>query len=466
MTIFRGRVLDTPDDPFTGGALRADDDAGLLVRGGAVLERGAFAQVRARHRGEEVVDLTEGVVLPGLVDTHVHAPQVRAIGGLGMPLLDWLERCALPEEARLADHAYAATAAEEFVSGLVQAGTTTALAFGAHFAPAVDVLFEHATRVGLRLTTGLVVSDRHLREDLLTTPERAYDDGLRLARRWHDVGHTRYAVIPRFSLSCGDSLLDSCAALLREVPGTWFTSHLNENVREIEAVTGLFGVGTYLDTYDSHGLVGPRSVLAHNVHPRDEELQLLAARDSSIAHCPTSNCALGSGLFPLRRHLDAGVRVALGSDVGAGSGFSLFKEGLQASFVQQLMGPGGVPLEARHLLHLCTAAGARALGLGDQVGDLSTGKRFDAVWVRPRRGTTFDVALRHAAGPDEALATVFALATPADVAGVWVDGQAVHAPVGEDDRPGGRPRLRHRLLSSARTLGNLPVGSDADGSRG
>ena len=464
MTLFRGTVLDTPEDPFTGGELRAVADAGLLVRDGVIVDRGSFAEARRRHRGEDVVDLADGIVLPGLVDTHVHSPQIRAIGGLGMPLLDWLERCALPEEVRLSDPAYAASVAAEFLGGLVQAGTTTALVFGAHYPAAVDVLFEQAARLGLRLTTGLVVSDRLLREDLLTTPQRAYDEGLRLADRWHEVGRSRYAVIPRFSLSCSGQLLDSCAALLRDVPSSWFSSHINENVREIEAVTQRFGVGTYLDTYDGHGLIGPHSVLAHNVHPADEELALLAARDGSISHCPTSNSALGSGLFPLRRHVTSGVRVALGSDVGAGTGFSLFKEGLQAYFVQQLLADSGLPLEARHLLHLATAAGARSLGLGEQVGDLSVGKRFDAVWVRPRRGTTFDVVLRHAAGPDEALAKVFALATPGDVARVWVDGQMVHptAATEQDLRAGGFVRSRRRQLTRPQERAAVAVATGGD----
>jgi guanine deaminase len=427
MTIYRGTILDTPDDPFTGGALRAEADAGLLVRDGVILDRGPFVEVRAHYLDDNVVDLTGGMVLPGLIDTHVHYPQVRAIGGLGRPLLDWLEHCALPEEERLADTAYAESVATEFLSGLAEAGTTTALVFGAHFAPAVDVLFQHAARVGLRLTSGLVVSDRFLPEELLTTPQRAYDEGLRLAERWHGVGLNRYAVIPRFSLSCDEGLLDSCASLLRDVPGSWFTSHINENLREIGAVTQFFGVSTYLDTYDKHGLVGRRSVLAHNVHPADEELAVLAARDATIAHCPTSNSALGSGLFPLKRHLASGVRVALGSDVGAGTGFSLLKEGLQAYFVQQMLGDQGMLLEAAHLLHLATSAGAQALGLGEEIGDLSIGKRFDALWLRPRPSTTFDVALRHASGPDEALARTFALATTGDVAQVWVDGRVIDA---------------------------------------
>ncbi len=427
MTIFRGTVLDTPEDPFAGGVLRAEADGGLLVRGGEIVARGSFAEVQARHAGEEVVDLTGGLLLPGFVDTHVHFPQVRVIGGLGMPLLDWLERCALPEEARLRDEHYAAAVAAEFIGGLVQAGTTTALVFGAHFAPAVDALFAEASRVGLRVTSGLVVSDRLLRDELLTTPQRAYDDGLALARRWHGVGRNRYGVIPRFSLSCGDALLDSCGALLADVPGSWFTSHVNENGVEIATVAELFGCH-YLDTYDRHGLVGRRSVLAHNVHPTDDELKLLADRDASVAHCPTSNAALGSGLFPLKRHLMSGVRVALGSDVGAGTGFSLLKEGLQAYFCQQLLGDQGLPLTSSHLLHLATSAGAEALGLGDVVGDLSVGRRFDAVWLKPRPATMLDVSLRNAAGPQDALAKAFALGSPADIDTVWVDGQPLRSP--------------------------------------
>ena len=423
MTLYRGTVLDTPDDPFTGGVLRADADAGLLVRDGTIEARSGFAELSVRHPDEEVVDLRGGLVLPGFVDTHVHFPQVRAIGGLGMPLLDWLSRCALPEEARLADPRYARAVAAEFVSGLVQAGTTTALVFGAHFAPAVDVLFAEAACTGLRVTSGLVVSDRLLRDELLTTPQRAYDEGLALARRWHGVGANRYAVIPRFSLSCGDGLLQSCASLLTDVGGSWFTSHVNENVREIATVAELFDGRRYLDTYDRHGLIGRRSVLAHNVHPTDDELTCLAERGASIAHCPTSNAALGSGLFPLARHLAHGVRVALGSDVGAGTGFCLLKEGLQAYFVQQLLGDDGSELTSTHLLHLATAAGADVLGLRDEVGDLGAGRRFDAVWLRPHAGTTLDVALRHAADPEDALAKAFALGSPADIDTVWVDGR-------------------------------------------
>ncbi len=427
MTLFRATVLDTPSSPFAGGVLRSEEDCGLLVREGVITARGPFEQLRSELRDEPVVDLREGLLLPGLVDTHVHFPQARVIGGLGMPLLDWLDQCALPEEMRLSDVDYARGVARDFMTGLVYAGTTTALVFGSHYAPAVEVMFEAADRSGLRVTTGLVTSDRLLPTPLLTTAERGYAESSELAARWHGKGRLRYAVTPRFSLSASDAVLEACAATFTEVAGSWFTSHVNENLNEIREVASLFGGAAYVDTYDRHGLLTPRSVLAHDVHPTDAELATLAGRGSAVAHCPTSNAALGSGLFPMRRHVEAGVRVALGSDVGAGTGFSLFKEGLQAYFVQQLLGPEGLPLTSAHLLWLATAAGADALGLADEVGDLSVGKQLDAIWLVPQAGDPLAVGLGNAASADDALSKVFALGTASDVAGVWVGGDQVAA---------------------------------------
>ena len=425
--IVRATVLDTPDDPFTGGALRMEEDCGVVVEGGVITDRGPFATMLERHADEEVLDLREGLMLPGLVDTHVHFPQVRVIGGLGMPLLDWLDQCALPEEMRLAQVDYAKGVARDFVTGLVDAGTTTALVFGSHYAGAVDAMFEAADVWGLRVTTGLVTSDRILPQPLLTTAERAYQESRDLASRWHGKGRLRYAVTPRFSLSASEAILESCAATMGEVDGAWFTSHVNENVREVAEVSALFGGASYVDTYAQHGLVTRNTVLAHNVHPTDAELETLAAQGASIAHCPTSNAALGSGLFPLRRHVEAGVRVAMGCDVGAGTGFSMLKEGLQAYFAQRLLGEEGLPLTSTHLLWLCTAAGADALGLGDEVGDLSVGKQFDALWLLPEAGDPLAVGLGNAKSAEDALSKVFALGTTSDIGGVWVGGDQIAA---------------------------------------
>lgn len=426
MTIVRGTFLDTPSSPFSGGALRALEDGALVVQDGAIVQRGSFGQLRAAHPGEEVTDLRDGLVLPGFVDTHVHFPQVRAIGGLGMPLLDWLEQCALPEEKRLAESTYAAGVAQDFVRGMVSAGTTSALVFGAHFASAVDALFTEASAVGLRVASGLVVSDRALDPALLTTPERAHQESVALAARWHGQSRQRYAVTPRFSLSCTEDMLAACAQVLSDVPGAAFTSHVNENPVEIARVVELFGGSLdYSSTYSDQGLIGRHSVLAHNVHPSDRELALLAEADATVSHCPSSNAALGSGLFPMRRHLDHGVRISLGTDVGAGNGFSMFKEGLQAYFVQQLLGEQGASLTPAHLLYLATNAGAEALGLEGQVGDFEVGKSFDAQWLSPPAGSPLQVGIAHAADAGSALAKAFALGHPTDVRGVWVDGERI-----------------------------------------
>ena len=426
MVIYRARVFDTPDNPFTGGRLRSASDVALVVDDGLITSRTTFDAARTAHPEAEVVDLRDGVLIPGLVDTHVHLPQVRAIGHLGRPLLDWLDQCALPEEAKLGDPAYAKAVAGEFLTGLISAGTTSAMVFGSHFASAMDIFFSAADESGLRITSGLVTGDRNLPDALLTDVERSTEENQALIDRWHGKGRLRYAVTPRFSFSAGPELLAAGGRLVEENPGIWVTSHLNENVDEVAGVAQIHPEARdYLDTYDRAGLVGRRTVLAHNVHPQDRELERMAEAGSVAAHCPTSNSALASGFFPLRRHIEAGVRVALGTDVGAGTGFNLLKEGVQSYFMQQLDPAGGVALNSAHLLHLATAAGAEALEL-DEVGVLSEGKRFDAVLIRPVEGQPLDVGIRHAADDGDALAKIFAMGTPGDIAAVWVDGKPLH----------------------------------------
>lgn len=428
MYIYRARVFDTPTNPFTGGTLRADTDIALVVHNGEIIARTDIGTAAETYPEAEVIDLRDGILLPGLIDTHVHYPQVRAIGHLGKPLLEWLDECALPEEAKLADDAYAHQLAEEFLTGLISSGTTSAMVFGSHFASAVDILFARAHEVGLRMIAGLVTSDCTLPEPLLTTIDRSQSEAQELIDRWHGTGRLRYAVTPRFSLSAGPELLAAHGDLVRNNPDIWVTSHINENHDEIRGVAAIHPDSKdYLDSYDTAGLLSEQTILAHNVHPTDRELTRMAETGLAVAHCPTSNSALASGFFPLTRHLENGVKVALGSDVGAGNGFSLLKEGVQAYFMQQLDPNGGVPLTAAHLLHLATSAGAEALGLQSQIGDLSVGKRFDAVLIRPVAEQPLDIGLKHADDNDAALAKIFALGTPADIHSVWIDGHLVKA---------------------------------------
>jgi guanine deaminase len=425
-TIVRAQILHTPRDPFAHGAaaLEAFDDGALAFDGGRIVATGSFAAVHAEHPDADVVDQTGAVLLPGLVDLHVHYPQIAVIGAMGMPLLEWLATRTLPEEARLADTAYAEEVARFFVRALAANGTTTALVFGSHFPGAQDALFAEAERSGLRIASGLVVSDRNLLPELHVTAQAAYDRSRALIERWHGRGRLRYAVTPRFSLSCTEEMLEACGALCAE-PGVLFTSHLNENRAEIAVVAGLFPWSRdYLDTYERFGLVGPASVFAHDVHVSDDELRRMAGARCSVAHCPSSNAFLASGIFPMARHAAHGVRFGLGTDVGAGTGLSLFKEGLMAYHVQMVR-PEGELIGPVHLLYLATRAGADALGLADEIGDLSPGRSADFVLLRPPEGGTLDAVLRQSPSAEATLGALFTLAREECVAEVRVAGEPV-----------------------------------------
>jgi len=425
--LFRATLFHTISNPFHDTrALHSVEDGGLLIRDGRIVASGAFDEVRRADMDATVIDWRGRVVLPGFIDTHVHYPQLRIVGRLGRSLLDWLEQAALPEEERMADIAYATDTAARFVGALAAHGTTTALVFGAHFAAATAALFEAAARSGLRIISGLVVSDRFVPPTLRQNVESAYRESSELIRRFHRLGRLRYAVTPRFALSTSDAMLEMCQTLVAEHADVLVQSHINEDADEIRKVKDAFPwAQDYVGVYDRFGLTGMRTVLAHNVHPTDAELHRLAATDTSVAHCPTSNAALGSGIFPMRRHIDAGVRVALGTDVGGGTGLGMMKEGLQA-YLMQRVSADGVMLDPGYLLYLSTLAGAEALGLATEIGSFCPGKAADFVCLQPPAGSILEAVLQHASSPADTLAALFTLGGSESVLEVRIEGAVVY----------------------------------------
>ena len=309
---------------------------------------------------EPVVQLSGGLLMPGFVDTHVHYPQMRAMGGLGMPLLDWLERCALPEESKLADRDYAHEVAGEFLDGLLACGTTSALVFGSHFPGAMEELFAGAEQRGLNITTGLVLSDRILRSDLLSSPETGLAESRKLIERWHGRDRLRYAVTPRFSLSATDSMLGgrarSCCA-----EDVWFTSHINENLAEVAGgrrhLPGLGALPGHLPpARPRHRAQRPRPQRArHGRRARPDGRDWAPGRRTARPATPRwaadcSRCAGTSSTASASRSAPTSAPAPVSSCV---------KEGLQAYFMQQLLHADGLPLTPVHLLYLCDA-GRRA----------------------------------------------------------------------------------------------------------
>jgi guanine deaminase len=432
--LLRAPLFHTPRNPFRdSAALQCYEDGALLVVEGRIAACGDYGSLRDAHPQVPAVDLRGGFLLPGFIDTHIHFPQLRVLGSLGRSLMDWLEHCALPEEARMADHSHACRIARGFVHALASHGTTTAAVFGAHFAPATAALFEAVETAGLRIVAGQVLSDRRLRPELLQTPERAYRESTLLIERFHRRERSLYAVTPRFALSTSEAMLEVCQTLLREHQGLLLQTHLNENIQEIADVARLFPwASDYLAVYERYGLSGSNSVLAHNVHPTESELDRLAASGAAVAHCPSSNAALGSGLFPFKRHIHAGVRCALGTDVGGGTGFGMLKEGLQAYLLQRIA-PDGMLLDAGHLLYLATLAGAEALSLGEETGDFRPGKSADFVYLRPPAGSPLAAVLEREQSPEQMLAAIFTLAGAESVREVRVAGSIVFRSDAEDE---------------------------------
>jgi guanine deaminase len=337
-----------------------------------------------------VVDLRPWVLLPGMVDLHLHLPQLPSAGlGAGLDLLTWLERYIFPLE-RAFDRPTAERIAPAAFRAMAAAGTTTALMYGAVYEPSLDAAFEAAEAHGMRAVIGKVMMDR-LRYDPVLPQAIVLETSLRqtadLIGRWHgrDRGRLRYAVTPRFAVSCSAEMLREAAALARDT-GAYLQTHLAEDQEEIEEVRRLFpDARDYTDVYDRAGVLGEHAILAHAIHLSDREIARLADSASRVAHCPSSNLFLASGTMRLARYLAEGLAVGLGSDVSGGPDLSLFGVMRSGAYTQSALRsmrddpyPGLTPLE---WLRLGSLDGARALRLEDEIGSIEPGKEADLIAV-------------------------------------------------------------------------------------
>lgn len=408
------------------------DDAGRLASIQAALE--------APRAAETAIDLRPLVVMPGLVDTHVHIPQVPAAGlGAGMDLLAWLERYIFPLEREF-DVEVAERLAPQVYRAMAAAGTTTFAGYSAIWADSTDACFRAAEQHGIRAIIGKVLMD-HVTYDDQTPRAEALEKNLResaeLCERWHGAadGRLKYAFTPRFAVSCSADMLRESASLADHYGATWQT-HLSEDAQEIRTVAESFpGALDYLDVYDRAGGLGSKALFAHSIHLSEREVMRLAETDSAIAHCPVSNMFIHSGVMPLPRYQDAGLRIGLGTDVAGAPELSVISQ-MRAGFFQQnarsTMLPGAEaapgPLE---WLRLGTLGGAMALGLGDLIGSIEAGKEADIIAVDPDRGRPPD------AGPcrdlEEVASRLIFRERPDMVQSAWVRGTRL--PTGEGSLP-------------------------------
>ncbi|WP_068816884.1 guanine deaminase [Phormidesmis priestleyi] len=382
LTAIRCAFLDFVDDPFyvaESESVRYFADGLLVLEEGKVKALGDYQQLKDQYSEVAIVAHPDRLIMPGFVDTHIHFPQTEMIAAYGEQLLEWLNQYAFPTERKFKDKAYAQKIAAFFLEELLRNGTTTALVFAAVYPESVDAFFEEASRRNLRMIAGKVMMDRNAPDFLSDTAETSYQDSKRLIEKWHKHGRLLYAVTPRFAITSTDEQLRLAGKLLEEFPDVYLHTHLSENMDEVAWVKELFPRCTgYLDVYDQAGLVGDRSVFAHGVQLTDQEFQRLSEANAAIAFCPTSNLFLGSGLFRIEQAkcVEHPVKLGLGTDVGGGTSFSMLKTAHEAYKVAQLRRQTLSPFKA---LFLATLGGARALSLGDTIGNFDVGKEADFI---------------------------------------------------------------------------------------
>ncbi len=383
--IGRGRILTFRADPRLAGARawRLIDDGALAIEDGLIAAVGEAREILSRAPKDAAIDDHSGkLVLPGLIDAHIHYPQTRVIGSYGAQLLDWLHNYTFVEEQKFADPVHCARIAEFFLDELIRCGTTTAMVYCTVHPQSVDAFFAAAERRGARMIAGKTMMDRDAPEALTDTAQRGYDESKALIARWRRRGRLDYAITPRFAITSSQAQLEAAGALADEFPEAYVQTHLDENEGEIDLVTRLFpGAQTYLEVYERAGLLGPRSVFGHCIHLAESEVAALAASRSVAAFCPTSNLFLGSGLFDQARLRNAGVRVALATDVGGGTSYSMLRTAAEGYKVLQLNRQSWPATEAFYSM---TLGNARALSLNDRVGSIERGKEADLVVLDAR----------------------------------------------------------------------------------
>jgi len=427
-----GDILDCVGDPAEFGehATRYFSPGALLLQEGKVVEAGMADDIQQKYAtllaqpNTQIKDHSQQLIIPGLIDTHIHFPQTEMIGAYGEQLLTWLEKYAFPAEQKFNDSHYAASIADLFLDELIRNGTTTALVFGTVHPESVDALFSQAQQRRLRMIAGKVMMDRNCPESLRDTAVTGYQQSKQLIEKWHGVDRLSYAVTPRFAPTSTPEQLASCGKLLQEYPGVYLQTHLSENRDECQWVSELFpNCEDYLAVYEAAGLVQKRSVFAHGIHLSERELSSLSQHQAAISHCPTSNLFIGSGLFDLQASEQHKVTVAMATDVGGGTSFSLFQTFNEAYKIQQLQGN---KMSAFKGLYMSTLAGAKALDLEGTIGNFMPGCEADFLILDNAPTPFLAFRLAQCQTLEERLFTLMMLADDRCISETYIMGNSIY----------------------------------------
>jgi guanine deaminase len=422
--IIRGQILSF-------GASHHDvrhEGKGAVVIGddGTILWGGPISLLPRNFQGLVTDDYGECIVMPGFIDAHIHFPQLRMLAAPGKDLLDWLMRFTFPEEARYSDFDYAKTNAKNFLQYLFANGTTAAMAFCSVHKSCADALFGEALSRNMALVTGKTMMDRNALPEVHDDATTGGIDTEKLYQAWHGKGRLRYAISPRFAITSTEAQLKVAGELLKSYPDAMMQTHLSESPGEIAWIKSLFpNDRDYTAVYERFGLVNDHGVFAHGVHLSESECQRLHDAGAAIAHCPTSNNFLGSGLMSMK-HLgrkERPVSIALATDVGGGTSYSMLATLGETYKVQMLTGYKPSALE---LFFLATRGNAERLRLDHEIGALETGKFADIVVLDPKATPILAARQDLSQSLEDMLFALMILGDDRAVRATYVAGEKVH----------------------------------------
>jgi len=421
---YRASLLHFHADPALQENAHAWHEDGLLVvEDGRVLAAGDHAQLLETLPPDTPVhDYRGQIITPGFIDTHLHFPQTDMIGSPAPDLLPWLENYTFPTERQFSDPVHARAVAEFFLDELLRNGTTTALVYCTVHKESVDAFFEASAARNLRMAGGKVLMDRNCPDFLRDTADlRESED---LIRRWHGNGRALYAITPRFAPTSTAAQLGAAGELARAFPTTYIQTHVSESRDECAWVQGLFPERrSYLQVYEHYGLMRPRAMFGHCIWLDDADFALMADTGAAISHCPTSNLFLGSGLFDMAKADGVNALVSLGTDVGAGTSFSMLQTMNEAYKVARLKGSY---LPALRMFYLATLGAARSMQLEGTVGNFAVGAEADFIVLDPK---ATPLLARRTANSDSLEENLFALALLGDdraIRATYAAGKLVH----------------------------------------
>ncbi|MCR4523639.1 MULTISPECIES: guanine deaminase [Bosea] len=376
----RGRLLWFVDDPETAGeaAHRFIDDGLLVIENGLVKAAGeARDLLRTLPADAEIVDHRPHLIMPGFIDAHIHMPQTQVVASYGAQLMEWLNKYTFVEEQKLAQQGHAEKLSRFFLDELLANGTTTAAVYCSVHPQSAEAFFTESERRNTRMIAGKVMMDRNAPEALTDTAESSYRDSKALIARWHGKGRQLYAITPRFAITSTPEQMAAAGRLAAEHPDCHVQTHIDENRAEIAFARELYPQATdYADIYRGYGLLGPKSLMGHCIHMTHNEWQAFAEIGAVAVFCPTSNLFLGSGLFDWAHAQQRGVKVAVATDIGGGTSYSMLRTMAEAYKVLQLQGQS---LSALGALHAITRGNAVALGLDHLIGSFEPGREADVV---------------------------------------------------------------------------------------